>query len=42
VRKVPVDAVRNLLPSDTPYVTPQQRRQTVAARARAVNARLGF
>ncbi|MGO9512676.1 MAG: hypothetical protein ACLP2F_03405 [Steroidobacteraceae bacterium] len=42
VRKVPVNAVRSLLPPDTPQVTPQQRRQTIAARARAVNARFGF
>ena len=39
VRLVKVGAVRNELPADEPVVTPAERRQTVAARALAIDRR---
>lgn len=42
VRKVPAARVLEHLPADTRRVTPQQRRETIAARAQSVLSRYGF
>jgi hypothetical protein len=39
IRRVPLAKVRDHLPKDTPHVTPQQRREELAARVRACQRR---